>query len=113
MREEERRQYSLTNTIITTMKTKLFLIPSLIASLFLVSCQDEQTTTVSESLWSGDTIVSRSNSSGTYTRSQYGNDIFGNRTITTTRGHDNATQEGDLLMLLLEGLASAIANSEN
>lgn len=84
------------------MKTRLLLIPSLIASLFLVSCEDEQTTTVSKSLWSGDTIVSRSCSDGSFTRTQYGNDIFGNRTITTTRGHDNATQQGDLAVLVLE-----------
>lgn len=91
-----------------TMNTKLLLIPSLIASLFLVSCEDEQTTTVSKGFL-GDTIVSRSNSSGTYTRTQYGNDIFGTKTISTTRGHDNATQQGDLLVLILEGIGSLLS----
>jgi hypothetical protein len=61
----------------------------------------------------GDTIVSRSNSSGSYTRTEYGSDFFGNKTTSVSRGHDNATEQGDLLVLILEGLASLIAESGN
>jgi hypothetical protein len=97
----------------TTMKTKLFLIPGLIASLFLTSCKDEQTTTVSKSLWGGDTIVSRSDSSGTYTRTEYGSDLFGNKTISVSRGHENATEQGDLGVMILKGVASVFGKSGN
>ncbi|MEI7929324.1 MAG: hypothetical protein WCH40_12295 [Verrucomicrobiales bacterium] len=95
------------------MKTKLFLIPGLIASLFLTSCKDEQTTTVSKSLWGGDTIVSRSDSSGTYTRTEYGSDLFGNKTISVSRGHENATEQGDLGVMILKGVASVFGKSGN
>ncbi len=91
------------------MKTKLFLIPGLIASLALTSCEDEQTTTVSKSLWGGDTIVSRSDSYGTYTRTEYDSDLFGNRTISTSRGHSNATEQGDLTVFLIEAAAALFA----
>jgi len=72
----------------------------------LVSCEDKQTTTVSKSLWGDDTIVSRSNSNGSYTRTEYGNDFFGNQTVTTSRGHSNATEQGDLAAILLEAAAA-------
>ena len=74
--------------------------------LSLVSCEDKQTTTVSKSLWGDNTVVSRSNSNGSYTRTEYGNDFFGNPTITTSRGHSNATEQGDLAILLLEAAAA-------
>lgn len=90
------------------MKTKLLLIPGLLSLLALTSCQDEQTTTVSKSPWSGNTIVSRNDSRGTYTRTEYDSDFFGNRTINVSRGHENATQQGDLVVMLLEGLASLL-----
>jgi hypothetical protein len=61
---------------------------------------------VSKSLWSSDTIVSNSNSNGTFTRTQYGNDLWGNRQITVSRGHANATQQGDMVDMGLKALAS-------
>jgi hypothetical protein len=89
------------------MKTRLVLIPACIAMLTLTSCdEDKQTTTVSKSLWSDDTIVSRGNSNGGYTRTEYGNDFFGNQTVTTSRGHENATEQGDLVTFLLETAAA-------
>jgi len=95
------------------MKTRLLLIPSLISLLALTSCEDEQTTTVSKSLWGDDTIVSRSSSNGGYTRTEYGSDFFGNKTITTSRGHENATEQGDLVVFIIEAAASFFANSGN
>jgi hypothetical protein len=91
------------------MNARLLLIPACIALLTLVSCEEEQTTTISKSLWGDDTIVSRSDSNGGYTRTEYGNDFFGNQTITTTRGHANATEQGDLATLLLEAAAAIFA----
>lgn len=88
------------------MKTRLlFIIAGCCSILTLTSCEDEETTTVSKSLWGGDTIVSRSNSNGSYTRTEYGTDFFGNRTVTTSRGHSNATEQGDLTVLLVEAVA--------
>lgn len=95
------------------MNARLLLISACTALLTLVSCEDKQTTTVSKSLWGDDTIVSRSNSSGGYTRTEYGNDFFGNQTITTTRGHANATEQGDLAVFLLEAAAAIFAGSGN
>ncbi len=91
------------------MNARLLLIPACIAALTLVSCDDKQTTTISKSLWGDDTIVSRSDSNGGYTRTEYGNDFFGNQTITTTRGHANATEQGDLATFLLEAAAAIFA----
>ena len=92
--------------VIKPMKTRFLLIPACIAMLSLVSCEDKQTTTVSKSLWGDDTIVSRSSSNGGYTRTEYGTDFFGNQTVTTTRGHSNATEQGDLATFLLEAAAA-------
>ena len=88
------------------MKTKILLIPAFALLLSLVSCEDQQTTTVSKSLWGDNTIVSRSNSNGTFTRTEYGSDFFGNQKITTTRGHTNATEQGDLTVFLVEFAAA-------
>jgi hypothetical protein len=75
------------------------------STMSLISChEDGQTTTVSKSLWSHDTIVSHSNSTGTFTRTQYGQDIWGNRQITVSRGHANATQQGDLVSMGFKAL---------
>jgi len=90
------------------MKSSLLLIAACIAMLTLVSCEDKQTTTVSKSLWGDDTIVSRSNSNSGYTRTEYGNDFFGNQTVTTSRGHANATEQGDLATFLLEAAAALL-----
>jgi hypothetical protein len=95
------------------MKTKLILISGLTSLLAFTSCNEDQTTTVSKSLWGCDTIVSRSDSAGTYTRTTYGNDLFGNNTIGVSRGHENATEQGDLIVLVLELAASLFANSGN
>ena len=95
------------------MKTRYLITSAFIAMLTLVSCEDKQTTTVSKSLWGDDTIVSRSNSDGSFTRTEYGNDFFGNQRITTTRGHDNATEQGDLVTFLLEAAAAILAGSSN
>lgn len=71
------------------------------AVLSLISCnEDGQTTTVSKSLWSNDTIVSHSTSNGTFTRTQYGQDFWGNPQTTVTRGHPNATQHGDVAAMV-------------
>lgn len=94
------------------MKTKLLLIPALISLMALTSCKDEQTITVSKSVLGNNTIVSRSNSSGTYTRTEYGKDLFGNITITTSRGHENATEQEDLLVMALEVAASLLTDSD-
>jgi hypothetical protein len=80
------------------MKRPIFYTCLCAAIMSLISCnEDGQTSTVSKSLWSNDTIVSNSSSNGTFTRTQYGNDFWGNREITVSRGHANATQQGDLL----------------
>lgn len=69
----------------------------------LVSCdEDGQTTTVSKSLFSNDTIVSHSNSNGSFTRTQYSRDFWGNRQTEVSRGHSNATQQGDLMEMGLK-----------
>lgn len=88
------------------MKTRLLIIPACIAMLPFVSCEDKQTTTISKPLWGDNTIVSRGNSNGSYTRTEYGNDFFGNQTVTTSRGHENATEQGDLATFLLEAAAA-------
>ncbi|MEX2580604.1 MAG: hypothetical protein WD342_16220 [Verrucomicrobiales bacterium] len=88
------------------MKTRLLLIPACAFFLSLVSCEDQQTTIVSESLWGDDTIVSRSNSNGTFTRTEYGSDFFGNQKITTTRGHEYPTERHDLTVFLMEAAAA-------
>jgi hypothetical protein len=88
------------------MKTKILFLPAILCSLLLVSCEEEQTTTVSKSLWGGDTIVSRSDSYGSYTRTEYGKDFFGNKTISVSRGYENATEQGDLTALVFKGLVS-------
>jgi len=95
------------------MKFRLLLITACLAILPLVSCEDKQTTTVSNSLWGDDTIVSRSNSNGSYTRTEYGKDFFGNQTITTTRGHSNATEQGDLATFLLEAAVAIFSEFSN
>jgi hypothetical protein len=92
------------------MKSRHLLIPACIAMLTLISCDEgTRTTTISKSLWGDDTIVSRSDGYGTYTRTEYGNDFFGNQTITTTGGHANATEQGDLAVFLLEAAAAIFA----
>jgi len=69
-------------------------------AMSLISCkEDGQTTTVSRSLWSNDTIVSHSNSNGSFTRTQYGHDFWGNPRTVVTRGHSNPTQQDDLLAI--------------
>ena len=88
------------------MKNKFLLIPGCLSILALASCEDEQTTTVGKSLFGGNTIVSRSCSDGSYTRTEYGSNFFGDRTITTSRGHSNATEQGDLTVFLLEAAAA-------
>lgn len=83
--------------------------PSIIASLAsvvalsLTACnEDGQSTTVSQSLWSKDTIVSSSAADGTFTRIQYGSDMWGNSETVVSRGHSNATEQGDILVKGLE-----------
>lgn len=82
------------------MKNKFLLIPASISILALCSCDEDhsQRTTVSQSLVSKNTIVSHSRSDGTFTRTQYGTDFFGNRTTNVTQGHANATQQADFLI---------------
>ena len=83
-------------------KNKFLVISFYLPILALTSCEDEQTTTVSNSLFGDNTIVSRSNSSGSYTRTEYGSDFFGNKTIKVSRGHENATEGGDLADFLIK-----------
>jgi hypothetical protein len=91
------------------MKRPIFYTCLCAAIMSLISCnEDGQTTTVSKSLWSNDTIVSHSNSNGTFSRTQYGNDFWGNRQITVSRGHANATQQGDLVDIGLRALAKVL-----
>jgi hypothetical protein len=81
------------------------------AVLSLISCnEDGQTTTVSKSLWSKNTIVSHSTSNGTFTRTQYGKDFWGNAQTTVTRGHPNATQQGDLAEIGLKFGAALLSD---
>lgn len=89
------------------MKNKFLLIPICVFIFALCSCDEDhsQRTTVSQSLVSKSTIVSHQASDGTFTRTQYGKDFFGNPTTTVTRGHENATQQGDLLVGALEILS--------
>lgn len=78
-----------------------------IIGMSLISCnEDQQTTTVSKSLWSKDTIVSRCASNGTFTRTQYGHDFWGNRQISVSRGHANASQQDDLVAIGANALFS-------
>ena len=56
---------------------------------------DASRTVVSESLFGNDTIVSSQTSDGGYTRTQYGEDFFGNKTVDVSTGHENATEQGD------------------
>ena len=71
------------------------LLVTLVACLFLSACDED--TVVSQSMWDNDTIVSTRDSSGTYTRTEYGHDWFGNRTTNVSRGHEQATHAGGLL----------------
>ena len=54
------------------MKTRLLIILVCLSTLTLASGQDKQTTTVSKALFGGNTIVSRSCSNGSYTRTENG-----------------------------------------
>jgi len=94
------------------MKPKLLLIPGVIFLMAINSCEDQQTTTVSKSLMGSNTIVSSKNSQGSFTRTEYSNDIFGNRTISNSRGHANATEQGDLLMLVFHVVVALLAESD-
>ena len=95
------------------MKTKLLLIPGVIFLMAMNSCEDQhqQTTTVSKSLFGGETIVSSSDSHGTFTRTEYGRDLFGNRTISSSRGHSNATEQEDLLVVVFKVVVALLAES--
>lgn len=88
---------------------RTLLLPALLALAALtVSCDDQSgktsTTTVSKSPVAKDTVVSTRAGDGSYTRTQYGEDFFGNRTIKTTRGHQNATWQGDLLTAVFKAI---------
>lgn len=95
------------------MKNKFLLIPASISILALCSCDEDhsQRTTVSQSLVSKNTIVSHSRSDGTFTRTQYGTDFFGNRTTNVTQGHANATQQADFLIGALELLFMVLTDT--
>lgn len=84
-------------------RTSLILTSSILCLGLLTSC-DEDKPTVSKNFW-GDTVVSHKTGSGTYTRTTYGEDWFSNPKTTVSRGHENATHWGDLIVGILEILA--------
>jgi len=98
------------------MKRSTFALPCL-AALLLVACDDPaSTTTISKSPVRGNTVVSTPASNGTYTRTVYGHDLFGNRTVRVTRGHENATAQEDLLVAglgLVFGIVTELLNQRS
>lgn len=78
------------------MKVIKLLVMS-VACLSLSACNED--TVVSQSMWDGDTIVSTRAGDGSYTRTEYGTDWFGNKTTKVSKGHDQATHAGELLAM--------------
>jgi len=93
------------------MNTKFLVISICLPFPALAYCEDEQTTTVNKSLLRDNTIVSRGSSKGSYTRTEYGSDFFGNKTIEVSRGHENAAEQGDVAAFLLNAAAALFAAS--
>lgn len=85
------------------MKKTILPILALVPVLMLASCnEDSRTTTVSKSILGNSTIVSSLGAGGSFTRTAYGKDFFGNQTIDVSRRHQCATQQGDLALLCIE-----------